>query len=180
MAPSRTGGSVQTTTSTPRGGRIQCQLHQAEGENLERVTRARHTRKGEMSCLPFNMTLVLPCLREVPTACDTIVLSKGAKILMCHMLDHNILADGICNMESLEECVPSSLLQFVAMVERGADIKSQLRFGAPKTDLAMAPLLQYNCYARFKESVPTHRPRDTIPHLHWLVGVCKHQKEETC
>ena len=79
------------------------------------------------------MTLVLPCLREVPTACDAIVLSKAAKILRCHMLDHNILADGICNMDSTEECVLSSLLQFVGMVEHGADIKSQLRFGAPKT-----------------------------------------------
>ncbi|KAI9540767.1 hypothetical protein NQZ68_037698 [Dissostichus eleginoides] len=36
---------------------------------------------------------------------------------------------------------------FVGMVEHGADIKSQLRFGASKTDFAIAQLLQYNCYA---------------------------------
>jgi len=60
-------------------------------------------------------------------------------------------------MDSTEKAVPPSLLQFVGMVEHRADIKSQLRFGAPKTDLAMAQLLQYNCYARLKEGAPTHR-----------------------
>ncbi len=43
------------------------------------------------------------------------------------------------------------------MVEHGADIKSQLRFGASKTDLTIAQLLQYNCYARYKEGAATHR-----------------------
>ncbi|KAK1906058.1 Nicotinate phosphoribosyltransferase [Dissostichus eleginoides] len=43
------------------------------------------------------------------------------------------------------------------MVEHGADIKSQLRFGASKTDFAIAQLLQYNCYARYKEGASTHR-----------------------
>ncbi|KAK1899550.1 Centromere protein O [Dissostichus eleginoides] len=42
------------------------------------------------------------------------------------------------------------------MVEHGADIKSQLRFGASKTDFAIAQLLQYNCYARYKEGASTH------------------------
>ena len=38
----------------------------------------------------------------------------------------------------------------------GADIKSQLRFGASKTYLAIAQLLQYNCYASYKEGAETH------------------------
>ncbi len=109
-----------------------------------------------MSCLPFKMTLVLTCLRAVPTVmpsfCPNLQKSFG---VICFY--HRILADGIHNMDSTEECVPSSLLQFVGMVEHGADIKFQLIFGAPKTDLAMAQLLQYNCYARFKEGAPTHR-----------------------
>ena len=33
----------------------------------------------------------------------------------------------------------------------GADIKSQLRFSTSKTDLAIAQLLQYNCYERYKK-----------------------------
>ena len=43
------------------------------------------------------------------------------------------------------------------MIEHGVDIKSQLRFGASKTDSAMAQLLQYNCYSRYKEGAPTYR-----------------------
>ncbi len=80
------------------------------------------------------------------------------------MLDHKILADGIYNIDSTEECVPSFLLQFVGMVEHGADIKSQLRFGAPKRDLAMAQLLQCNCYARLKEGAPIYRHSRTERH----------------
>ena len=58
---------------------------------------------------------------------------------------------------SIEQAVPLTLLQFVAMLEHGADIKSQLRFGASKTDLAIAQLLQYNYYARYKEGAATLR-----------------------
>ena len=39
------------------------------------------------------------------------------------------------------------------MIEHGVDIKSQLRFGASKTDSAKAQLLRYNCYSRYKEGV---------------------------
>ena len=45
----------------------------------------------------------------------------------------------------------------MALLEHRADIKSQLRFGASKTDLAIAQLFQYNCYARYKEGAATHR-----------------------
>ena len=43
------------------------------------------------------------------------------------------------------------------MIEHGVDIKSQLRFGASKTDSAMTQLLQYNCYSRFKDGASTYR-----------------------
>ena len=43
------------------------------------------------------------------------------------------------------------------MIKHGGDIKSQLRYGASKTDLAMAQLLQYNCYARYRNGVATQR-----------------------
>lgn len=68
---------------------------------------------------------------------DAIILSKAAKILRSDMLDHKNLNDGTYNMGSTEEVVPPSLLEFVGMVEHGADIKSQLRFGASKTDLTI-------------------------------------------
>jgi hypothetical protein len=47
------------------------------------------------------------------------------------------------------------------MLEHGADIKSQLRFGASKTDLPIAQLIQYNCYSKYTEwSVTQKHPSD--------------------
>ena len=73
------------------------------------------------------------------------------------MLDHNSTFDGTFHEGCIEQAIPSTLLQFVAMLGLEADIKSQLRFGASKTDLAIAQLLQYNCYAKYKEGAATHR-----------------------
>ena len=56
-----------------------------------------------------------------------------------------------------KEVIPSSLVQFVGMIEHGPDIKSQLRFDVSKTALVIAQLLQYNCYAKNKEGAATHR-----------------------
>ena len=80
------------------------------------------------------------------------------------MLDHKFTFDGTFQEGCIQDAIPPTLLQFVGMIEHGADIKSQLRFGASKSDLAMAQLLQYNCYARYKEGAATHRhsrERDT-------------------
>ena len=88
---------------------------------------------------------------------EAIILAKAAKILRRHMLDHTSKFDGTFHDGCIEEAIPSSLLQFVGMIEHGADIKSQLRFGVSKTDLVIAQLLQYNCYAKYKEGAATHR-----------------------
>ena len=57
----------------------------------------------------------------------------------------------------VEDSLPPALLQFICMIKLGVDIQSQLRFGASKTDLAMAQLLQYNCYAKYRERAKTFR-----------------------
>lgn len=88
---------------------------------------------------------------------DAMTLAKAAKILRRHMLEHKSSFDGTFYEGCIEDSIPPSLLQFVGMIEHGADIKSQLRFGASKSDLAIAQLLQYNCYARYKEGASTHR-----------------------
>ena len=88
---------------------------------------------------------------------DAIILAKVAKILRIHMLDHTSKFDGTFHDGCIEEAIPSSLVQFVGMIEHGADIKSQLRFVVLKTDLVIAQLLQYNCYATYKEGAATHR-----------------------
>lgn len=52
------------------------------------------------------------------------------------MLNHKFTIDGTFH----EGCLKVSLLQLVGMVEHGTDIKSQVRFGAPKTAAAVQPL----------------------------------------
>ena len=64
------------------------------------------------------------------------------------MLQHTTTFDNALHDHVIEEAVPPSLLQFVCMVKHGADMKSQLCNGDSKSDLAMAQLLQYNCYGR--------------------------------
>ena len=86
-----------------------------------------------------------------------IILARAAKVLRRHMLDHKSTFDGTFQEGCIQDAIPPTLLQFVGMIEHGADIKSQLRFGASKSDLTMAQLLQYNCYARYKERAATHR-----------------------
>ena len=58
---------------------------------------------------------------------------------------------------SIEESTTSLFEQFVCMIELDADIKFQLRFGASKLDVAMAQLLQYNCYTecRYRDDAKT-------------------------
>ena len=83
----------------------------------------------------------------------TIILAKVAKILREHMIDHKSAFSGTFHERYVEYAIPSTLLLF----EQGADIKSQLRFGASKSDLAMAKLLQYNCYTKYREGATTYR-----------------------
>ena len=52
---------------------------------------------------------------------------------------------GSCYDCSIEDSLPSALLQFICMIEHGVYVLSQLRFGASMTDLAMQQLLKYNC-----------------------------------
>ena len=84
-------------------------------------------------------------LSQVCNYSEAIILGKAAKILRWHMIDHEFKFDGWFHEGCVEDAIPLSLLEFVCMIEHGVDIKSQLRFGASKTDSAMAQFLQYNC-----------------------------------
>ena len=88
---------------------------------------------------------------------EAIILGKAANILQRHMLNHKSKFCGTYHEGCIQQAIPPTLLQFVAMLEHGADIESQLRFGASKTDVAIAQLLQYNSHAKYKEGAPTHR-----------------------
>ena len=91
------------------------------------------------------------------------------------MLEHKVPFQGSFNENCIEDSLPSILLQFVCMMEHGADIKSQLMFGASKTDLAMAQLLQYNCYTKYKEGAKTFRRTARLLSLCSLA--CQHMQK---
>ena len=72
---------------------------------------------------------------------EAIILGKAANNLRRHMLNHNNTFDVTFHEGCIEPVIPLTLLQFLAMFEHGK-IKSQLRFDASKTVVAIAHLLQ--------------------------------------
>ena len=88
---------------------------------------------------------------------EALIVTKAAKILRTKMLEHKTTFNGKFDERSIENSVPSLLLQFVCMAQHGADIESQLRFGSSRTDFAMAHLLQYNCYSKFRKGCKTSK-----------------------
>jgi len=65
------------------------------------------------------------------------------------MLGHKSKFDFTLSDDCLDKAILPSPLEFVCMIEHGADIKSQLKCGAQ--------LLQYNCFEKYKEGVKVHR-----------------------
>lgn len=113
-------------------------------------------KSGRDVLLAFKSDIGL-ALSQASNYSEAIILGKAAKILRRHMTDHEFIFDGRFHESCVTDAVPPALLEFVCMIEHGADIKSQLRFGASKTDSAMAQLLQYNCYSRHREGASTYR-----------------------
>ena len=83
-------------------------------------------------------------------------LAKAAGIIRREMLQHKVHHENV-TYEHPENSVPAKLLQFVAMEDHGADIMSQQEHGALKSDIAMAQLLQYNCFAKPRTETYVHR-----------------------
>ena len=87
-------------------------------------------------------------MSEVSTYSDAIIFAKAAKILRRHMLDYKYKYMGNLHDTSVYDSLPPVFLQFVGMIEHGADMKSQLRSGATTTDLAIAQLLRYYYFVK--------------------------------
>ena len=113
-------------------------------------------RKGRGVLLAFKEDIG-PVLSQASDYSDAIILSKAASFLRNQIINHKSKFNGNFDEQCIDDSIPPILLQFVCMIEHGADIKSQLRFGASKTDLAMAQLLQYNCYGRCRKEKATQR-----------------------
>ena len=113
-------------------------------------------RKGRDVFLAFNKDLGT-ALSQSSEYSEVVLIAKAAKILRKIILNHHSSFDGTFPEGSIQNATPTLLLQFIGMVEHGGDIKSQLRFGASKSDQAIAQLIQYNCYSRYNEGAATHR-----------------------
>ena len=113
-------------------------------------------REGRDVILAFEQD-VGAILSEARKYGEAIHLAKAAGIIRRDMLQHKSDFTSTCLDGCLEDAVPSSLLQFVRMIEHGADIKSQLQHKALKSDLALSHLLQYNCFAKYREGSKVHR-----------------------
>ena len=53
------------------------------------------------------------------------------------MLAHKWTFEKTLEGSTIEEAIPPSILQFICIIKHGADIKSQLKHGATKSDLAV-------------------------------------------
>lgn len=113
-------------------------------------------RKGRDVFIAFEKDIGI-ILQQATEYSEAIHLGKAAAIIRRDMLKHKSSFCSTFQVEYKKEAVPSSLLQFVCMIEHGADIKSQIVHGASKSDLAMSQLLQYNCFAKSKEGTKVHR-----------------------
>lgn len=128
-------------------------------------------KKGRDVLLAFEKD-VGPVLSEASSYSDAIILAKPAKILRKHMVEDKCKFQGNLSENSVYDSLPSALLQFVCIIEHGADIKSQIRFGATTTDLAMAQLLY-----KYKEGAATQRhSRDRETPLPIYIGMSVHAK----
>lgn len=89
---------------------------------------------------------------------DAIHLARAAAMIRSDMLDHKSQFSTTFSVDdNVNNVVPQSLLQFVCMISHGSDIKSQLNYGASKSDIALSQLLQYNCVTKYKEGASFHR-----------------------
>ena len=63
---------------------------------------------------------------ETSKTCDAINLAKSAAIIRKEMLPQKWTFEKTLEGSNIEEAIPPSLVQFICMIEHGADIKSQI------------------------------------------------------
>ena len=88
---------------------------------------------------------------------EAVHLAKATNMIRQDMLQHTSSFTGTFSQDDLEQAVPQSLLQFVSMIEHGADIISQLQHGLSKSDIPLSHVMLYNRFTMYKEDSNTHR-----------------------
>ncbi|CAE1257574.1 unnamed protein product [Acanthosepion pharaonis] len=121
---------------------------------LARIPELESHKKGRYVLLAFKADIG-PVLHEASQYSNALHLSKAANILRKEMLQHKTKFSSELKDGFGEEAIPPALLQFVCSIEHGVDIKSHLMHGIAKSDLAIAQLLQFNCYSKRREGLTT-------------------------
>ena len=119
-------------------------------ELLARIPELEAHNKGRDVLLAFKKDIGT-VLADASKYTEAIHLAKAADIIRKEMLQHKTSFSTEFKEGFGEEAVPSALLQFVCSIEHGGDIRSHLKHGVAKSDLAIAHLLQYNCFSKSSE-----------------------------
>ena len=119
-------------------------------QSLSHVPHLEAHRPGRDVLLAFRND-VGSILAESTKYSEAVHMVKAAAILRRELLGHKSKFDFTLSDDCLKKAIPLSLLAFVCVIEHEADIQSQLKCGASKSDFAQ--LLHYNCFEKYKEGV---------------------------
>ena len=85
------------------------------------------------------------------------VLAKAAQILRESISACHSSFNGNFDAEYMESCVPPEVVQFVSSISHGAGIKLHMKNGTSTADVAIAQLIQFNCFATYNADAMYHR-----------------------
>ena len=130
-------------------------------------------KQGRYILLAFKKD-VGPALARVNEYDDDMVVSKAAEILRRQILECKASFEGSFEDSYMNSCTPPMLLNFVS---HGTDIKSHMDVGASKPDVALAQLIQFNCFAKYNTTAMYQRhSKDREPAFPVFMGLSVHSK----
>ena len=110
----------------------------------------------ELDCFKQGRDIILaftkdfgPALARVNDYDNAMVVSRAAEILRRQILECKASFEGSFEDSYMNACTPAKLLNFVSSVSHGTDIKAHMDVGASKPDVALAQLIQFNCFAKY-------------------------------
>ena len=118
-----------------------------------------------------------PALARVNEYDDAMVVSKAAEILRRQIFECKASFEGSFEDSYMNSCTPPMLLNFVSSISHGTDIKSHMDVGVSKPDVALAQLIQFNCFAKYNASALYQRhSKDRESAFPVFTGLSVHSK----
>ena len=118
-----------------------------------------------------------PALARVNEYDDDMVVSEAAEILRRQILECKASFEGSFEDSYMNSCSPPMLLNFVSSVSHDTNIKSHMDVGASKPDVALAQLIQFNCFAKYNATARYQSHSKDIEHVFPVfMGLSVHSK----